>query len=131
MIGCGGAQADSGFFSWKSWEDGEAMNRNEKVNRKNLFRTETEKFSLGHRGSGLIQKHIQGKILKPQLEIQTWNSRARSVELKCRNYLMILMREDRIFKFWTEMVGYFPISYGHPSCDGIHKLNKTKSAIIW
>lgn len=44
---------------------------------------------------------------------------------------MILMREDRIFKFWTEMVEYFPISYGHPSCDGIHKLNKMKSAIIW
>ena len=29
------------------------------------------------------------------------------------------------------MVGFFPISYGHLSCDWIHKLNKMKCVIIW
>lgn len=79
-------------------EDGKVMNRKGKVNRRSLFRTETRKFNLGHTEFlGLYKSLIQGEILKPQLEIQAWSLRARSVELKYRNCLMILMREYRYF----------------------------------
>lgn len=44
----GEVQVDSRLFSWRCWEDSEAMNGNEKVQRRNLFRMESEKFSLGH-----------------------------------------------------------------------------------
>lgn len=35
-VGCGGVQVDCGFFSWRYWEDGEAMNRNEEVKNRTL-----------------------------------------------------------------------------------------------
>ena len=55
----------------------------------------------------------------------------REAEFKCCIYLVILMKDRFLRKALLEMVGFFPISYGHLSCDWIHKLNKMKCVIIW
>lgn len=89
-----GVWLDSGFFGWRCWGDGEAMNRNEGVKRRSPFRMENEKFSLGHTERFWVwQRHIQRET-RAQLASQAWGSREGSVEFKCGNYVMILMRED-------------------------------------
>lgn len=93
----------------------EATGMNEEVKRRNCS------LVWDMQGSwGWVEAYL-GEIPRVQLEIQAWSSRERLIELRCSNYLMIWMREESfLLKFVPEMVGYFSISYGHPSCDWIH-----------